>query len=336
MLQTTIYYNHNEIKEKGDKTDINNGFNLWMDVVDPSSSEISNLQKEFGLDVETIKIVEREAKRPQVRLHENYSFAILLDIKYSTLEKLTVNGIYLFSGKDWLITIHSSDVDLLTPIRMLLNHKNRKLVESTINALYYSMITEIITKYEQLLTSLELTITDFDQKAFNSNDSKKMLYYLDIVTRQIIIIRRHFWYTRDVMNFLIHMEKNSDEIKYLQMAYDNINQLIELVDSYRDRINSSRELFMTKIELQTHDSIRLLTIVNTILLPLTVITGIYGIVGINTPKLNNLPQGFFIVVAAMIIIILGTLLFFKKKGWIFNSNNDINDKSKKEISKDYK
>ena len=333
-MQTTIYYNHNEIKEKEGKTDINNGFNLWMDVVDPSSSEISNLQKEFGLDIETIKIVEREAKRPQVRLHENYSFTILLDIKYNTLEKLNVSGIYLYSGKDWLITIHSSDVNLLTPIRMLLNHKNRKLVESPINALYYSMITEIITKYEHLLTSIELTITDFDQKAFYSKDSKKMLYYLDIVTRQIIIIRRHFWYTRDVMNFLIHTDKDNDEIKYLQIAYDNINQLIELVDSYKDRINSSRELFMTNVELQTHDSIRLLTIINTILLPLTVITGVYGIVGITTPTLNSLPQGFFIVVTAMIIIILITLLFFKKKGWLFNSDNDINNKSKKETSRD--
>jgi magnesium transporter len=59
------------------------------------------------------------------------------------------------------------------------------------------MITEIINKYELLLTSIELTISDFEQKAIYTKASKKMLYYLDIVTRQIIIIRRHFWYTRD-------------------------------------------------------------------------------------------------------------------------------------------
>lgn len=334
-MQTTIFYNSEEMKENGDNHDTHEGFNLWLDVVDPSSAEISTLQKEFGLDIETLKVVEREAKRPQVRLHENYTFTILLDIKYSTLEKLTTRGIYLYSGQNWLISIHSSEVDLLTPIRLLFNQKNKKLVESNIDALYYSMITEIITKYEQILTSIELTITDFEQKALYTKSSKKILHYLDLVTRQIIIIRRHFWYTRDVMNFLTHMEKDSDDIKYLQIAYDNINQLIELIESYRDTINSSRELFMTNVAMQTHDSIRLLTVINTVLLPLTVVTGIYGIFGIDTTKVSSIPQGFYIVALIMIVITLVTLLFFKKKRWLFSSNNDSgDDKNKKENFKD--
>jgi magnesium transporter len=329
-LQTTIFYNRDNIKENGSKNDFKDAFNLWLDIVDPSPSEIFDLQKEFGLDIETLKIVEREAKRPQVRIHENYTFTILLDIKYSTLERLTVRGIYLFSGKDWLITIHSSDVDLLTPVRLLFSQKNKKIVESNIDALYYSMITEIINKYEQLLTSIELTITDFEQKALYTKASKKILHYLDLVTRQIIIIRRHFWYTRDVMNFLTHMEKDSDDIKYLQIAYDNINQLIELIESYRDTINSSRELFMTNVAMQTHDTIRVLTVINTILLPLTVVTGIYGIFGIDMTKIKSLPEGFYVVAITMIVITLITLWFFKKKRWLFSSDNDFsNNKSDK-------
>jgi magnesium transporter len=327
-LQTTIFYNRDNIKENGNKNDINEAFNLWLDIVDPSPSEIFDLQKEFGLDMETLKIVERQAKRPQVRIHENYTFTILLDIRYSTLERLTVRGIYLFNGKDWLITIHSSDVDLLTPIRLLFSQKNKKIVESNIDALYYSMITEIINKYEQLLTSIELTITDFEQKALYTKSSKKILHYLDLVTRQIIVIRRHFWYTRDVMNFLTHMEKDSDDIKYLQIAYDNINQLIELIESYRDTINSSRELFMTNVAMQTHDTIRVLTVINTILLPLTVVTGIYGIFGIDMTKIKSLSQGFYIAVLIMIVITLITLWYFKKKRWLFNSDNDFSDTEK--------
>ncbi|MDQ6724385.1 MAG: magnesium transporter CorA family protein [Thermoproteota archaeon] len=322
------------MKENGDKNDINEGFNLWMDVVDPSPAEISNLQKEFGMDIETLKVVEREVKRPQVRIHENYTFTILLDIKYSTLERLTTKGIYLYSGKNWLITIHSSEVDLLTPIRILFNQKNKKIVESNIDALYYSMITEIINKYEQLLTSIELTISDFEQKALYTKSSKKILHNLDLVTRQIIIIRRHFWYTRDVMNFLTHMEKDSDDIKYLQIAYDNINHLIELIESYRDTINSSRELFMAGVAMQTNDTIKILTVINTILLPLTVITEIYGIFGIDTTKVNSIPEGFYFVAIIMIVITLITLWFFKKKRWLFSSDNDLDDKNKKENSKD--
>lgn len=334
-MRTTIFYNRNNIKENRSKNDVGEVFNLWLDISDPSPTEIFNLQKEFGLDIETLKIVEREAKRPQVRIHKNYIFTILLDIKYSTLERLTVKGIYLFRGKDWLITIHSSEVDLLTPIRLLFSQKNKKIVESNIDALYYSMITEIINKYEHLLTSIELTITDFEQKALYTKASKKILHYLDLVTRQIIIIRRHLWYTRDVMNFLTHMEKDSDDIKYLQIAYDNINQLIELIESYRDTINSSRELFMTNVTLQTHDAIRVLTVINTILLPIMVVTGIYGIFGIDITKIKSLSPGFYIAAIIMIVITSVTLWFFKKKRWLFISDNDFNDnKNDKEKSKD--
>ncbi len=77
-----------------------------------------------------------------------------------------------------------------------------------------------------------------------------MLNSLDLVTRQLIIIRRHLWYTRNVVNFLLHMEKDSDDIKYLQIAYDDINQLIELIESYRDTINSARDLYNANVLLQ--------------------------------------------------------------------------------------
>lgn len=322
-MQSAIFYNSDQIKENVDRNNLQKGFKLWLDVVDPSASEISELQKEFKLDIETLKVVERETKRPQIRLHENYTFTILLDIKYSTLEKLIVKGIYIYTGKDWLITIHSSDVDLLTPMRILFHQKNRKIGESNIDALYYSMITEIINKYELLLTSIELTISDFEQKAIYTKASKKMLYYLDIVTRQIIIIRRHFWYTRDVMNFLTHMEKDSDDIKYLQIAYDDINQLIELIESYRDAINSSRDMFMSNVSLQMNDTMRILTVFSTILLPLTFITGFYGMNGIDMTKLTSIPQGVIIVIIIMIIITIFTLWFFKKKQWIFHSEIDL-------------
>lgn len=105
-----------------------------------------------------------------------------------------------------------------------------------------------------------------------------MLNYLDMVTRQTIIRRRHFWYSRDIMNFLIHIQKDKKEdIRYLKIAYDDITQLIELVESYRDTINSTRDLYLANASLQLSDTMRILTIFSVILSPLTLIAaGIYG------------------------------------------------------------
>jgi magnesium transporter len=88
------------------------------------------------------------------------------------------------------------------------------------------------------------------------------------------------------MNFLTHMEEDKDDIKYLQIVYDDINQLIDLVESYRDTVNSVREIYSGSVLLQLNDTMRILTVFSSILLPLTFL----------------IPQGFTILLIAMTII----------------------------------
>ncbi len=316
-------YDANGINDTGSKSDLSRGLQLWVDIVDPSPEDLAKIQKEYNLNNDAINLIKQKTKRPQVRMLDNHIFTIVLDIQYKTLQQVLIDGIYLFTGKNWLITIHSSDIDLTGPIKHLLEKKNKKLIESDINALYYTIVSEIIGKYEYLLTSIELTVTDFEQKSLYKKSSKAMLNYLDMVTRQIILLRRHFWYTRDILNFLTHVQqeednnnKNNKEIRYLQIAYEDINQLIELIESYQDTINSTRDLYLANVSLQLNDTMRILTIFSVILLPLTLIAGIYGMNGLDLTKIEDIPLGFIIVMITMIIVIILLLVFFKHKRWI--------------------
>ena len=76
-------------------------------------------------------------------------------------------------------------------------------------------------------------------------------------------------------------DNNNKEIRYLQIAYEDINQLIELIESYQDTINSTRDLYLANVSLQLNDTMRILTIFSVILLPLTLIAGIYGMNGLD-------------------------------------------------------
>ena len=318
MQITTTYYNSDGFREMGSQTDNLDGYKKWLDIVEPSTDKLAEIQKEYNLDESTVNLVNQKAKRPQVRILDNYIFTIILDIHYKTLKQLIVDGIYMFVGKDWLISIHYSNIDLVGYIKHIFEQQNRKLKDSNIDALFYTIISEVIGRYEQLLTSIELTITDFEQKSLHKKPSKSMLSYLDTVAKQIILLRRHFWYTRDIMNFLTHTQKEKqEEIRYLQIAYDDISQLIELIESYGDTINSTRDLYIANISLQLSDTMRILTIVSVILLPLTLIAGIYGMNGLDLTKINELPLGFVVVILVMVFIIILLLLFFKRKQWIF-------------------
>jgi magnesium transporter len=76
-----------------------------------------------------VEAILNKSKKPQVRILEDHTFTIILGIKYKDLRTLITDGVYLFLGKGWLITIHSSDVDLKSNVHRLFEEKIRKLWE---------------------------------------------------------------------------------------------------------------------------------------------------------------------------------------------------------------
>lgn len=319
-MQTIITYNENEVKEQKEFQNIKLKDKAWIDLIDPTDDMIKSIASYFRLDESAVELLRSKSKKPQIRLLDNHTFTILLDIKFKDSQTIVAEGVYLFCGKNWLITIHPSEVDLAKSIRKLLEHKNKKLVMDSIEALFYSVLSELIDRYEQVLTAVELTITDQEEKALSA-PSRETIQYLSTLSRQLIVFRRHFWRVRDVVNFLSHMEKDQNEVKYIEMAYDNISHLVELVESYRDTINSVRDLYIANISLEMNDTMRTLTIFASVLLPLTLVASIYGMNGLDLNSLAKIPSGFIVVLISMAVIMIAMIYFFKKKKWIILRGN---------------
>lgn len=128
VMQTIIAYNEQGIKENGSKEDIKQGYNLWVDLINPTKVEVQRIQESFSLDVKAVDAVLNKSKKPQVRILEDHTFIIILGIKYKDLQTLITDGVYLFLGKGWLITMHSSDVDLMSNVQRLFEEKNKKII----------------------------------------------------------------------------------------------------------------------------------------------------------------------------------------------------------------
>lgn len=116
------------------------------------------------------------------------------------------------------------------------------------------------------------------------------------------------------------MEEDKEDIKYLQIVYDDINQIIDLVESYQDTINSTRDIYAGSISLQLNDTMRILTIFSSILLPLTFLTSVFGMEGFDLNNIHSIPQGFAMILAAMVVIAAVLFYMFWKRQWIFVKN----------------
>jgi magnesium transporter len=172
-------------------------------------------------------------------------------------------------------------------------------------ALYYNVTADMVTKYEYLLTAIELSVNEYQLRSFIS-PSSEIFDSIDTLSRQTIILRRRFWHVRSMINFLVHNEHDKEAVKYIEMVYDDISQLIDFVESYEGTINSIRELYVAKVSLQINDTMRVLTIFTVVLLPLTLTAGFCGIIGLNLNNLEKLPTGFLIVVVSMTAIGTGS------------------------------
>lgn len=340
-MLTIISYNEREVKYDGSKDDIKAGYNVWVDLVNPTPIELSGIQQSFHLDGMALEEYLNKSKKPQIRILDKHKFAIVLDMKFKDARTLTTESVYLFVGRGWLVSIHSSDVDLQSTILTLFKQRNKAIIESSVDALFYSILASLVDSYEQLLTAIELSVTDFEQRTLY-RPSRRMLEYLDILSRQVIVLRRHFWHMRDIINFLTHTEESKEDVKYLRIVYDDINQLIDLVESYRDTINSTRELYIANVSLQMSDTMRTLTIFSAILLPLTFISSVYGMNGVDLQNVFNFSTGFAMIVAIMGIVTVALFMFFKKKRWIlagsdpplYSGNNTSESNNKKNNNND--
>ena len=112
-----IYYNSNGIRtEQEGESDLQSN-KLWIDISDPSADDLQSIAKEYDLDEDSVRLIGQKTKRPQIRMLDNHIFCILLDIRFKTIKQLLIEGIYMYIGQNWIITLHSSEVEIFFNIK---------------------------------------------------------------------------------------------------------------------------------------------------------------------------------------------------------------------------
>jgi magnesium transporter len=326
---TVILYNERELREEGSKSfssDLPNivkkeEYNLWIDLTTSATdihslSDLERIKQSFCLDEDAIKAVENGSKKPQARILKDHIFTIFLDLAYKNIKELNTTAIYFFLGRGWLITIHSKEIDLVDMGKNAFLKRNRRILKSSIDALFYSLLSALVEKYEQLLTAVELKVLEFEKQS-QYRPTKKTLQMLDALSKQAIILRRHFWNARNTISFLSYAKDDKEDVKYLKVVHDDVTQLIDMIESYRDTMNSTREVFAGSISLRMSDTMRILTVFSVVLLPLSFVTGIFSMSGFDLENVSYIPGGFSVVAGVLVSIAGISLLIFWKMGWIF-------------------
>ncbi len=253
---------------------------LWIDLnQDENNGQIEQfLNQHFGFHPLAIDDALNEDHLPKVDDWETYLYIALRDLLYdSDTARLSMPELDLFLGRQYLLTYHEAESPALDRVWQTCQRNQRWLLHGA-DHLVYRLIDEVVNNFTAVLDQLEEDIMQLESTIF-THPSAHLLENMTHYKRNVVEIRRVLMPQREVVNklardtFVVISQK--DRVYFLDV-YDHMVRLYNDSDSVRDLLTGNMELYLSVVNNRMNDIMKTLTIITTLFMPLTFITGFFG------------------------------------------------------------
>ena len=333
-MLSIYYYLNNEIrklsiKELSQCLQQSEGI-LWADLEDPLEAEEETLLVSLfdfhPLAIEDCqKGKEEEGHLPKVEDFANYLFVIFNPVESVNLSEsqrasprfeIKTSQLSAFLSKRALVTHHYKPLRSITYAAQLCS-KNPQTLGRGPGFLFHIIIDDIVDNYTPILDRLDDSIEATEDDVFHQPSQRTMLRILQL-KKNIMTIRRVAVYQREMLNRLSRGEFSLikyDEMIYYRNVYDHLVRMTDLADSYRDMVSGLLDAYLSVTSNNLNKVMKVLTIISTIFLPLSVITGFFGM------NFKYLPgadweHGVLAATVFMAAVGAGMLWVFKRNKWM--------------------
>jgi magnesium transporter len=283
---------------------------IWVDVSDPSRQDIEKLRQAFPLHQLTLEDMSKTGNRVKAEHFNEYLFLVLYGIENDMPFQMN-----FALGKNFLVTTHKGKISSSEELKAD-NASLDMLFHRGLDFIMHNLIDAEIDEYFPVLEKIEDQIDMVEDEVYHSIDHK-VLGKLFRLKRQLLNIRRKTSPQKEVMMFLSHNNPafiSESATAYYRDIYDHIIRINESVDDYREILSNTLEVHLSMVSNRMNEVMKALTIVATIMLPLTVLTGIYGM-NLNIPE-SHFNDMYYIVLTIMFLIAFIMLMYFWRKRWI--------------------
>jgi magnesium transporter len=291
---------------------------LWVDLAEPTPDEARLLTDVFHFHPLSVEDALSEIHWPKVEQYPGYLYLILHGIDFDHGEReFATRDVDFFLGRNYLVTVHDGRSRSIENLRMICDEHEHVLAEGPA-AVMHRIIDSMVENYRPEIDALEEQIDKLEEEAIVGQQGDLMSSILG-VKRDLASLRRVVVPQRDVVGRLARREFPliNDEITYrFRDVYDQFVRLTEEAILFQDRISGVLEAHLSTVSNRLNVVVKVLTVISTIFLPLTVLTGMWGM---NVP-LPAFPGGemvqFWWVCAMTAAIAVVMLLLFRLNRWI--------------------
>lgn len=294
------------------------GVFVWLDLADPSPEEGVLLRDPFGFHELAIEDALSTLHHPKVESYGPYLYVILHGIAFHQAEHhFATLDIDFFIGPNYLVTLHDGSSRSIPSVRGLCE-KSSHVMEAGPVALAHRVMDVIFDHYEPEVEALRTQIDEVERAIFERPTPALMREILAL-KRDVASLRAVLLPQRDVVGRLARREFALVDESVGYRFRDVHDQLVRLTDHathFHDRISSLLDAHLATVSNQLNQVVKVLTLIATVFMPLTVLTGMYGM----NVALPSLPGGegaqFWWVVGLMGAMTVAMLAYFRARRWL--------------------
>lgn len=297
---------------------------VWADfeVTDNDSLQKTEdiLLNVFKFHYLTVEDCREPRNQPKIEAFPKYLFFIVHGIRNEThTTNFVTKELDGFLGDNFVVTNRNEVFRSIDNVKRQIR-ANPQVCKRGAAYLMHNILDQIVDLYMPIVDDFDVAINDLEDRVFLMKKADNLILeeIMDL-RRSVARLKRISARQLDVLYRISHGEFSQipdNVLPFYRDVHDHLLRISDLAESYRDLVGGLFEIHFSVTANKTNDVMKLLAVYSAILLPLSLIAGIYGMNFEYMPEVHS-PYGYFATLGLMILIALGLLIYFWRRGWIF-------------------
>ncbi|SDM84859.1 magnesium transporter [Fictibacillus solisalsi] len=319
MIKTYLYQQENQemkvnIPLKDVQQHLKNPENLlWIDIYDLHNRELYEIAKLFDFHPLAVEDCLHDSPRAKMDDYEDYKFFVFHALRYNeeSDNEITTLELNVFVGPNYVVTIHKHKLKWLGQMDAICS-RHTKYMKNGADLLLYALIDGITDEYFPILDRIGIRIDELEDEIYDEGvrgvtEEFLALKRTIILIRRVILPQRRIFLTVDG-NWKFDIRE--DNRPFYTDLIDHLERIVDSTETFRDLVNSALDTYYSIINAKSSEKLNVLTLISTIMLPLTFVTGFFGM---NVPlPYQHSPLATVIIFLLLIILTWGMWKYFKK------------------------
>lgn len=291
---------------------------IWVDLEEPTLEEDALLQEVFGFHPLAIEDARETRNHPKLDLYPGYLFFIVHGITHETSSyNFVTKELDGFLGSNYVVTYHVESFSSIDSVKNSISASS-EVMQKGADHLLHQILDRVVDLYIPIVDDFQEAIGELEDRIVSMrHQNGEILGEIMDLKRSVGRLIRISSRQSEVLYRLAHGEFSlvrQDQLPFFRDVYDHLQRASLLAENYRDLVNGLMDIHFSVTATKTNEVMKLLAIFSAVMLPLSLIAGVYGM-NVRLPKAGE-SDTFWQILIGMGIFVMFLMGFFLRKGWI--------------------